>query len=240
MSNDTIIKTTARYQEANEPPRQKPIIQIDSDFASAGNRHSSIDSGRDNPFRPDGPIYKSADPIVDFYKYGPNHSRPHSPTDSQLAMLSGSQDGKAGGAKTKETKEQKRRRKRREKQEAKATGDQQKQSCWRRWLCCCCCRCCRRRSNKCQALEMPQDSGRLPALEAQAALIPTKDSNQTQSVASNYPTVDNHGQSLASKTNKRNPMANVGFSAPPTNIEDKETKATATKAKSTSQRCVIS
>lgn len=126
---DDIIRATAKIQEAEEPIKQKPIIQIDKDYLS-NNIRASIDSGRDNPFRPDGEIYKSADPIVDYYKYGPNQSRAQSPSDSQLLLNGKDVDGK-------------KKKKKRRRDDGAETGDGK--SCWRRWLfCCCCCfdKCC--------------------------------------------------------------------------------------------------
>lgn len=146
IDNGTVIKTTARFQEANEPNRQKPIIRIDGaeptiyrDFEDLPNTiRASIDSGRDNPFRPDGKIYKSADPIVDFYKFGPNQSRTNSPIDSKLLLnanqsstdqsLSWFRRKRKAGVATKKLN-----------QNIKiddSTGEL-KRSCWRRFCCCC-------------------------------------------------------------------------------------------------------
>lgn len=135
--SDDIIKTTAKIQEAEEPIRQKPIIQINKEYLS-NNVRASTDSGRDNPFRPDGEIYRSADPIVDYYKYGPNQSRAQSPSDSQL-LLNG-KEGIVDGKKVK--------KKRRRKEAADDTG---RRPCWRRWLCCCCCcfdKCCQKKETE--------------------------------------------------------------------------------------------
>lgn len=122
---DDIIKATAKIREAEESIKQKPIIQIDKDYLLNSIR-ASIDSGRDNPFRPDGEIYKSADPIVDYYKYGPNQSRAQSPSDNQLLLNGKEADG---------------RKKRSRRKEDGATSDGR--SCLRRWLCCCSDWCCR-------------------------------------------------------------------------------------------------
>lgn len=121
-----IIKATAKFQEAAEPIKQKPIIQIDR-TALPNTIRSSLDSGRDNPFRPDGEIYKSADPIVDYYKYGPNQSRAQSPTDSQLLL-------NVGDSKEADKNNKTRRKKTKTKKE-----DGERRSCWRKWFCCCCC-----------------------------------------------------------------------------------------------------
>lgn len=106
----SIIKTTAKYHDSNEPNKLKPIIKIDSNAAEHhyyiindddddndynNQLHSmkngglnyiraSIDSGRDNPFKPEGEIYRSAEPIVDYYKFGPNQSRAQSPSYDEL------------------------------------------------------------------------------------------------------------------------------------------------------------
>lgn len=139
-----IIRATARFQEVSDPLKQKPIIQIDSSAtatATTTTQHlpntirSSMDSGRDNPFRPDGEIYRSADPIVDYYKHGPNQSRAQSPTDSQLLL-----NNKGNSRKDSDSKKKKRKKKTAGEEEGKT-----KKSCWRRWLCCCCCcnfKCC--------------------------------------------------------------------------------------------------
>lgn len=157
-----IIKTTARFQEAHEPLKQKPIIQIDpaAPLQQYENlARSSIDSGRDNPFRPDGKIYKSADPIVDYYKFGPHQSRAHSPTDSQL--LVGKQFGDDDGhedagdeAKLRPSGKKWWRRKRADDKKKhpnlstttddarparSKVKDAKERPCWRRWFCCCCC-----------------------------------------------------------------------------------------------------
>lgn len=124
---DAVIKTTARFQEANEPNRQRPIIRIDPaiSFDASGDLpntiRDSIGSGRDNPFRPDGKIYRSADPIVDYYKNGPNQSRGQSPAEGLLA--DGKGKGKSSSSSSKRRKEG-------------------RESCWSRWFrCCCCCGC---------------------------------------------------------------------------------------------------
>lgn len=145
-----IIKTTARFQEAQEPLRQKPIIQIDPDAPLQQYENlarSSIDSGRDNPFRPDGKIYKSADPIVDYYKYGPHQSRTQSPTDSKLLMgdhTEDSQDENSLGAGDEKTKSKNKNKKKKTKRKvaverANKLPDEKRKPCWRRWFCCCCC-----------------------------------------------------------------------------------------------------
>lgn len=139
--------------------KQRPIIQFDSNLINGGGQQeqhanyrnnlvrSSIDSGRDNPFRPDGEIYKSADPIVDYYKFGPNQSRTQSPTDSQLLLNLYREDGKLSKKeKKKAKKELERRAKRRANGQATGSkeGDEQgaeRGSFLRRLLCCCCCHC---------------------------------------------------------------------------------------------------
>lgn len=165
-----IIKTTARFQETQEPLRQKPIIQIDPNAPLQQYENlarASIDSGRDNPFRPDGKIYKSADPIVDYYKHGPHQSRTQSPTDSKL-LIGGdyNDDDEAeelvAGKKNKKNKNKKEKKRARRKGETGATltlsssssssemkknidlnekkkKKKREQPCWRRWICCCCC-----------------------------------------------------------------------------------------------------
>lgn len=176
--NAIVIKATARFQEADEPSRQRPIIRIDGapptiyqDFDQLPNTiRASIDSGRDNPFRPDGKIYKSADPIVDYYKFGPNQSRTNTPTaaESQLLLnghrLSPDDNGSTGSSFLS------RNWLRRKRKTAEDGGDRQKESkliggndrnigepdrqivkpCWRRWCCCCFCslRCCKKKEQK--------------------------------------------------------------------------------------------
>lgn len=125
MAEPGIIKTTARYQETDEPLRQRPVIQVapalpNTVRASLGHKLESARE-RDNPFRPDGAIYRSADPIVDYYKQGQNQSRAQSPSDSQLAL--GAQSGRLNGSG--ETDELKVKRSR--------------SCCARALLCCCCC-----------------------------------------------------------------------------------------------------
>lgn len=165
LNSDSIIKTTARFQEVSDPLRQRPIIKIDSPVSNTTTTstthlynnnnnpklpntiRSSLDSGRDNPFRPDGEIYKSADPIVDYYKHGANQSRTQSPTDSQLLL-----NGANGGDKNKTTnsdKQQKKQKKQKKKCNANGEGgaddeEEKKKSCWKRWFCCCCC-CCKKK-----------------------------------------------------------------------------------------------
>jgi len=124
-----IIKATARFHEAEEPLRQKPIIQQDRVLPNTV--RASIDSGRDNPFKPDGKIYKLADPIVDYYKYGPNQSRAQSPTDSQL-LLGFGQTGEANKSAENNDKNPKRKKRR------KGNEGDEERSCCRRWFCCCC------------------------------------------------------------------------------------------------------
>lgn len=137
---DSVIKATARLQEAHEPPRQKPIIKLDPRHQQelmmahineanqlASSIRASIDSGRDNPFRPDGEIYKLTNPIVDYYKFGPNQSRAVTPTYAELDYFSS-----------------KNKRKRRA-EAAAAAKNNDTRPCWRRWLCCCCCDCFRSR-----------------------------------------------------------------------------------------------
>lgn len=136
--NQEPIKVTARFQDSVEPIRHRPIIRIEGSHIV----RTSIDSGRDNPFRPDGDIYKSADPIVDYYKQAANQSRPQSANDN--SALIGTSNGE---------KKQKRRfwRKRkfddqgdgasRSRDETQKQQKTQKMSCLRRWLCCGCCNC---------------------------------------------------------------------------------------------------
>lgn len=141
MGSD-VIKATATFQEANEPPRQRPIIQISpsngqQQILSSNLVRASIDSGRDNPFRPDGEIYKSADPIVDYYRHGPNQSRGQSPTDSQLLLNQNSKASKKNSKKAKKADK----KADRAKKNTEASQGAGREACWRRWLCClCCCR----------------------------------------------------------------------------------------------------
>lgn len=132
-----IIKTTARYREPNEAQRQWPVIQVAD---PAGNRQhlpntirASLDSGRDNPFRPDGPIYKSADPIVDYYKNGANLSRPQSPTDSQILL------GLLQPASAKKLENDQIQSHNNNKTDVKQPHDGRTNSasCWRKCFCCC-------------------------------------------------------------------------------------------------------
>ena len=133
-----IIRTTARFQEAAEPVKQRPcIIQVEE--AGEARAHlpntvrASMDSqGRDNPFRPDGKIYKSADPIVDYYKHGPNQSRAQSPADALLSSA------RADEKKLDKDSNKKNRK-------TKVSNNREQEPCWRRWLCCRCCCCCKRK-----------------------------------------------------------------------------------------------
>lgn len=161
-----VIKTTARFQEPNEPNRQRPILKISDGEGRtrlahlgesnelANNVRASIDSGRDNPFRPDGEIYRMTDPIVDFYKFGPNGSRAQTPT---YAELNGTRAAKGADKQSKKSASRLWRKKNRA-APAQATpisapnqrspehsgapaheGSARKESCWRRWFCCRCC-----------------------------------------------------------------------------------------------------
>lgn len=202
MDNTTVIKTTARFQEANEPNRQKPIIRIDGapptiyeDFNELPNTiRASIDSGRDNPFRPDGKIYKSADPIVDYYKFGPNQSRANSPTDSQLLL-------NVNQTSAQKSSWFRRKRKTTSKKEAKngideKTGEEKKKSCWRRICCCCSCsfRCCKKSANSQSQVEpktihearsrrqVEEDAKRANDLALEIADSNTKDNKNNQQI----------------------------------------------------------
>lgn len=163
--SETPIKTTARFHEALQVDKQKPIIRIDSGNGQAVMSHvsnstelantirASIDSGRDNPFRPDGEIYKMTDPIVDYYLFGPDHSRSKTPIYAELDSSEtnskrSNREAKKGklGKKSKWRREAPKVRKQNNSmQETSGENEQEKQSCWRRWFFCCCC-CCRRRS----------------------------------------------------------------------------------------------
>jgi len=123
---------------------------------------SSIDSGRDNPFKPDGEIYRSADPIVDYYKFGPNQSRTQTPDYSELLMTNGktSKASKTNVRTNKDDKKEAKRlakleeeiRKKREKEikeihkrlKSFNPEDTEQKSGWKYWMkrhiCCCCCR----------------------------------------------------------------------------------------------------
>lgn len=150
--DDPVIKTRTSLHEANEPDRRKPIIRIDdssdgrtttlahiNDAAELANTvRASIDSGRDNPFRPDGEIYRMTDPIVDYYKLGPNYSRTQTPSYAEPVR----HNKKAAG------------RSRFWRRAAPANGAGSRghggelgtspesgraaRSCWRKWFCCCC------------------------------------------------------------------------------------------------------
>lgn len=153
-SSSSIIRTTVKYHEANEPNRHKPIIRIDgtttthyidaNDFAATV--RASTDSGRDNPFRPDGEIYRSADPIVDYYKYGPNLSRAQSPIYSDLMSNGKAQLVSNGGINVKGSKKLAKLEKQKRRKEGKlrvehddnSASAPERKSCWRRWFCCCC------------------------------------------------------------------------------------------------------
>lgn len=135
MSSE-IIKTTAKYQEANEPIKQKPIIQIERPLPNT--IKASLDGGRDNPFRPDGEIYKSANPIVDYYKYGPNQSRAQSPTDSQLLLGLNAPASEADDKQVDKKNKKKKRAKRKTDHEEDGDSNNKRRSCFSRWFCCCC------------------------------------------------------------------------------------------------------
>lgn len=139
MSSE-LIKTTAKYQEAAEPVKQKPVIQIERPLPNTI-KASLVDSGRDNPFRPDGEIYKSADPIVDYYKHGANQSRAQSPTDSQLLLgggLANSTQSQSDDSKLNQKDKKRKRARRRPDGDQEAAGSTKRRPCLSRWLCCCC------------------------------------------------------------------------------------------------------
>lgn len=142
---DAVIRATASYREAQEPMKQKPIIKVNPQDLMmeahmreaqqlASRVRASIDSGRDNPFKPDGEIYKLTNPIVDYYKFGPNQSRSQTPTYDELDYFS--------------SKNKRKRRKEEKTKRSLASGEARK-SCWRRWFCCCCTsRCCQSKTGK--------------------------------------------------------------------------------------------
>lgn len=155
--SDIVIKTTAKLHEASEPDRYKPIIRIDDKNGRTTVTHisnsnelantirASIDSGRDNPFRPDGEIYKMTDPIVDFYKLGPNQSRSQTPTYADLTP------SKSKSSSLKQNKDNKLRWRRKSSSKNNKNNDNnnvsseiEPRSCWSKWFCCCCCcfKCC--------------------------------------------------------------------------------------------------
>lgn len=136
MSSE-LIKTTAKYQEANEPLKQRPIIQIERPLPNTI-KASLVDSGRDNPFRPDGEIYKSADPIVNYYKHGANQSRAQSPTDSQLLLNSNQTNSTQSQSDSKLNQKDKKRKRARRRSTEDAAGGAKRRPCLSRWLCCCC------------------------------------------------------------------------------------------------------
>lgn len=126
-----IIKARARYLESDDSRKQTPIIQLDRPLPNT--IRVSLDGGRDNPFRPGSAIYKSADPIVDFYKNGQG-SRTQSPSEFNSLV-----DSKSGRDKDSQTTI--------DEQEA----NDQRKSCWRRYICCCFgfkCSCCCNREDK--------------------------------------------------------------------------------------------
>lgn len=104
---EEIIKTTAKIQDTDKPLIQTPLRASQRgpgvEFQGGNNNNSSLtteimskqkadsgtellsgnqkdyDNGVDNPFRPGSDICREAQPIVDFYKSGLNHSRAQSP-----------------------------------------------------------------------------------------------------------------------------------------------------------------
>lgn len=144
---DVLIRTTAKIQDTAEPARHKPIIKLDPKHQQelvmgqpqpADRLRASLDSGRDNPFRPDGEIYKLTNPIVDYYKFGPNQSRSATPTYAELDYFSS-----------------KNRRKRRAEKRAELLSEGRAMPCWRRWFCCCC----PKRRKRGQAADRPAEVG---------------------------------------------------------------------------------
>lgn len=123
-----LIKTRANYLETGLELGQKrrPVVQLSANAPTNGIPREqlpntirvSIDSGRDNPFRPDGPIYRSVDPIVDFYRTTPS-SRPQSRAEEPESA-----ESPANGE-----------------QKQPASHDQSTTpSCWWQLFCCGCCR----------------------------------------------------------------------------------------------------
>lgn len=231
--SDNIIKTTAKFQEAAEPLRQKPIIQIEP--VPAGQQfpniaRASIDSGRDNPFKPDGLIYKSADPIVDYYKQGPNQSRAQSPTDSQLLI----------GVDSSKKKKRKKDKSKKKREDATVGGDQldQSQSQCRRWFCCCSkwCKCCKRRR-----AEQELDETRVVSVaDAQAA------NKQTRIVTLQASSLDSiRGELERSSNGKSDPLTRKAeFVKGDLSSKQDATATTQSDAKKETQpkssRCIIS
>lgn len=127
MADAEIIKTTARYQQAEEPLKQRPVIHIAPPLPNtvrASLEPAKLAGERENPFRPDGLIYRSADPIVDYYKQAQNQSRAQSPTESQLKFGASAQEP------------------------AKLKVERSRSCCRRLLYYCCCCycwRCCAKR-----------------------------------------------------------------------------------------------
>ena len=159
--SDVVIKTTATIHEASEPSRYKPIVRIDDKNGNTTISHisnsnelantirASIDSGRDNPFRPDGEIYKMTDPIVDFYKFGPNQSRSQTPTYGELTPSKSSQPSKHNRLRWR--KKSSPNSSNNNNDDDDANRDKEARSCWRKWFCCCCCCfkcCCKKETDK--------------------------------------------------------------------------------------------
>lgn len=133
--HESPIKVTARFQDSVQPIRHRPIIRIEGSHIV----RTSVDSGRDNPFKPDGDIYKSADPIVDYYKQASNQSRPQSANDDSALIANGQKGNKRRFWR-------KRRDDNPDQINQTEQGKSTKKSCLRKWLCCgCwCCKCCRK------------------------------------------------------------------------------------------------
>lgn len=184
---ETVIKAEAKYHEANEPDRCKPILRIDDrngrtilthvgDSDELANMiRVSIDSGRDNPFKPGGDIYKMTDPIVCYYKNGPIQSRTQTPTYAQLNdSNSGNNNYIELDTKSKSKSRFWWRGKPSEDGEREKLGESRiepnqrvpirKRSCWRKWICCCCCcRCCRDKDESKMDLDSPNQGQQMGA-----------------------------------------------------------------------------
>lgn len=219
-----IIKTRAKYIDTEDSTKQTPIIQMQRPLPNTV-RVSRLDGGRDNPFRPGSAIYKSADPIVDYYKNG-QASRPQSPSDQNSLIDSKPSDDNS----------------------ANQTDDRGGKSCWRKYMCCCladkCCRCCCSKSQESKAKPKPNtkpssasdDLDRHQAKEA-AKNTPTNDQYST-SKANAKILVTNHYQDTDTTQPKRVQIEPSTTSSDQASATKQNNKCTRTRNKS--NRCVIS
>lgn len=223
MAAATIIKATARFEEL--PPKQKPTIRITNNNGELPRTGSINSTGRDNPFRPESVIYKSADPIVDFYKFGPNQSRAQSPTESQLLL--------AGQAANKTNKRDELR---------------ERKSLWHRLCCCRCFTCCCRRKQAAATTrdDLVQDTQTSPKLTSAKSQQLKDEQTETQklrrptkALERNEPNSESNSMNRAAAAAAEQPdneAAAAASSAPPNKCSDEPQSAKPNNKRS----CVVS